>query len=265
MRERHYPLAEQCFARVAAWLDSPELLDETRLVCRTFLMQSASYLDYCCGDYKEARRKTLEGLHADDVLENRHGYEILLVHRLQFALNLVRISARTGRCRRAVALACRILVFLGTQPLAPPLPGQWNDAHLAALPAELVSKLCQQVVSELATLLVAVDPKQRERFWSILQPWLSRMLFQECCPRAYTWLRLKSALLAGDDQTFLELGLEYMRAGRSELPLLWYSTVFEILAFAKRQCLPGAQRMHAQVQLDSKTWQDLPDEWKLPA
>lgn len=262
-RQGNLMAAEQAFAVARAPLKFSKLSPEGSLLYKSFLEQAEAYLDYRRGDFDQARNRTSEAMAIDVVLEEEYGYEILLLHRIHLAHNLVRIDAQCTCLDCAIKLAFQILSYLEGISEVLPIPGPWGRERVARQPPELVAEMFAKITDEIALILAG---KKRPLVRDLLVSASAHMLLKanshrHCHPRAYTWLLVKQAFVSNDVASFLKRASHFLSEGRSDTPLLWYATVVDLVALCDELDLPDSELVRQEIAKEAANWEYLPQKF----
>jgi hypothetical protein len=117
--------AEKAFAVARLLLELNKLSDEAALLYQSFLEQAEAYLDFRRHEFKQARNRIYQALEINMILEEKYGYEIALLGRIQLVHNLVRIDVGCLELNRGIKLAFQILGYLEGRLDVLPIPGLW--------------------------------------------------------------------------------------------------------------------------------------------
>lgn len=255
--------AERFFEVARIPLQWYKLSPEGSLLYKSYLEQAETYLDYCRGDFDQARNRTFEALAIDVVLEEEYGCKSRLLHRIQLVHNLARIDARCMCFERAIELACQILSYLEGASEVLPIPGPWGCERVARQSPGEVAAMFAQVTSEVALILAG---KKRQIAHDLFTVASTHIQLQangncHCHPRAYAWLLVKQAFVSNDVATFLERTFNFLSEGRADTPLLWYATVIDLVALCEELDLPDAKLLRQEVAREAATWEYLPQRF----
>ncbi|MBW4428467.1 MAG: hypothetical protein KME50_29580 [Nostoc desertorum CM1-VF14] len=259
-RQENFSAAERFFAVARMPLQRYEFSAEGSLLYKSYLCQAEAYLDYRRGDFEQARSRTFEALAIDIALEEEHGYEPLVLHRIQLVHNLVRIDARCMHLERAIELACQILNYLDGELELLPIPGSWGYERVKRQSPELVAAMFAQVTNEIAIILAG---RNRQLACDLFVVACSHLQLQANSSshyhsRAHAWLLVKQAFVNNDVAAFLELASYFLGEGRSDTPLLWYATVIDLVALCDELDLPDSRLLKQEVANKAATWEYLP-------
>ena len=252
--------AERAFAEVRTPLQLGQLSLEGSLLYKSFLEQAEAYLDYCRGDFDQARNRTSEALAIDTDLEEDYGYEILIIHRIQLVHNLARIDARCMCFERAIELAFQILSYLEGASEFLPIPGLWGCERVARQSPELVTMMFAQVTSEVALILAGKKRQLAHDLFAFASAYMQLQANGHChChPRTHAWFLVKEAFVGNDVATFLERASYFLAEGRADTPLLWYATVIDLVALCDELELPDSKLVKWEIARDAVRWEYLP-------
>ncbi|MBW4539292.1 MAG: hypothetical protein KME43_09100 [Myxacorys chilensis ATA2-1-KO14] len=254
VRSGQLAMAGQLFTEARRVLSSSALSQEGKLLHQSLLYQSETYLDYCQGEFALVRSKTENALSIDIVLEDQYGYDLFHLHRIQLLHNLVRTDARCQNYDHALELASQILSYLEGQREALPIGTAWGFERMARQPIELVRMMIAQITSEIAVILAAQDFDKAYALFQVAtcDP-LERASIQ-CVPidqHSREWLYLKQSFLSRDRSTFLKQTCSFLEIGRSQLSLLWYAVVVDLLRLCDELECPAAKRLQQAIVRDT--------------
>ncbi|NMG07812.1 hypothetical protein [Brasilonema sp. UFV-L1] len=261
-RQGNLIAAERAFAVAHTPLQLGKLSSEGNLLYQSLLEQAEAYLDYRRGDFDQARNRTFEAIRIDVVLEEKYGYDFLLLHRIQLVHNLVRIDARCLWFDRAIGLACQILNYLEGALEALPILGSWDYERVARQSPKLVAAMFAQVTNELALILAGKNRQLDRDLFEVTSTHLHLPTNSNChChPRAYAWLLIKQAFINNDVVTFLERASHFLSEGRSDTPLLWYATVIDLISLCNELDIPESELVRQEVAREAVTWEYCPQK-----
>ncbi|OUL29771.1 hypothetical protein BV378_05125 [Nostoc sp. RF31YmG] len=262
-RQGNLMAAEQAFAMARAPLKLSKLSPESSLLYQSFLEQAEAYLDYRRGNFEQARNRTSEAMAIDVVLEEEYGYDILLLHRIYLAHNLIRIDAQCKYFDSAIELAFQILSYLEGISEVLPLPGPWGRERVARQSPELVAGMFVEITNEIALILVGKD---RSLVRDLLVSASAHLLLKanthdHCHPRAYTWLLVKQAFASNDVATFLKRASHFFSEGRADIPLLWYATVIDLVTLCDELAVSDSELFRQEVAREAGSWKNLPQKF----
>ncbi len=252
-RRGQVAIAEQSFTEAQTPLFMDTLSREGKLLHQVFLEQAVAYLDYSRYDFEQVYRRTHKALGIDVILEEEYGYEILLINRIQLIHNLVRTEARRQKLE-AIHLAFQLLAYLSRQIETLPTPHPWGSLRVARQPSELVAAMFAQVMGEVALMMTSSDRTRMDYFRAAITTYQQNF----CHPRAEAWLLVKQAFVL--QTTFLELAGDFLAEGRGDTPILWYTTVIDLLAVCNEM---GELDLSQEIITDVASWQDLPHKLHL--
>ena len=157
-RQNDLGRAKDLFREASCISSEASVSFECQSLCASFQLAAEAYLDYRHKQFSAARDRLFRALVIDANLEDRGGFDLLLLHRVQLLHNLIRIYARQGRAQEALDLSFRVLDYLdGSQEnLSSLVP--WSPEVIKGLPQDLVSASAEQVLYEIA-LIVARIPE----------------------------------------------------------------------------------------------------------
>lgn len=258
VRTGQLAMADQLFTEARRVLNSSALSQEGKLLHQSLLYQSETYLDYCQGEFALVRSKTENALSIDIVLEDEYGYDLFHLHRIQLLHNLVRTDARCQNYDLALKLAGQILSYLEGRKDTLPIGTAWGFERMARQPRELVRMMIAQITSEIAVILAAQDfDKAYALFQVVTCDPLERVTANrasiQCVPidqHSREWLYLKQSFLSRDRSTFLKQACSFLEIGRSQLSLLWYAVVVDLLRLCDELECPAAKRLQQAIVRD---------------
>lgn len=252
--------AEQLFTKARIPLESDTLSTEGGLICQSFHEVAQAYLDYRHGAFDQARTRLFEGLAIDVMLEEKYGYELLYLHRLQIGLHLVRIDVRWMCCKRAIDLACQLLSYLEGGLEVLPLPGSWGSERVALLPPELAAAMSVQITDQVALALAGKNRLIARDLFAVAAHHMQLQADGSChhYPRSHAWFLIKQAVVNNDVTTFLERASHFLAEGRADTPLLWYVTVVDLVALCDELAFPEFELVRQEIARDAATWKYLP-------
>lgn len=259
-RRGQLQMAEQLFAKAYTPLQSDTLSTEGSLICQSFHQVAEAYLNYRQGDFIQARSRLFEGLAIDVLLEEKYGYELLCLHRLQIALHIVRIDVRNHCLEQAIDLASQLLNYLEGALEVLSLPGSWESKFLNLVPPELTAMFFAQISEQVA---LALAGKNRDIARDLFAVVPNRIQLQadgnnHCNPRSHAWFRIKQAFVNNDVSIFLERASHFLAEGRAHTPLLWYATVVDLVTVCDDLNLRESKLVKQEIASDAVTWEYLP-------
>jgi hypothetical protein len=228
------------------------------LLGEAMLDSAQAYVEHRLGRCDLARQLLLRTMDADLVLEAEGDLAILQIHRLQSALNLMRVDLHTGRHAAAFALAGGVLAFLEDLGAVPPVHHSWRRADLRRTPRAVRRAMVTQVANDTAVALARVgDPAAWRAFRDGLGtvPAGRRPALHQPVRR---WLDLKDAQECGERDRYLSLALELLPFGRRDVGPIWYCCVLDLCAFCRLAGSPPALQVAAAMLRDSARWPAMP-------
>jgi hypothetical protein len=264
-RRGQFITAERLFTEAHATIQLNKLSTEGMLLYKSFLIQAETYLDYCRGDFVRVYTRTFEALEIDVILEEEYGYKILLLHRIQLLHNLVRTDAQRMYFEQAVDLASHLLSYLKGTVEVLPIQSLWGSKRVACLPSELVAAMFAQITGEIALILAGKNSEVALDLFAIAARNLKLQASDDCiCHlQAYAWLLLKQAFVDNNITSFLEQSSNFLAKGRTDIPLLWYATVIDLIALCDKLNIPNSKLLRQEIARDTVTWQYLPKKFSL--
>lgn len=207
--------------------NSRQIGAEARLLCRSEIAPAEAYLDYCCGDFHQSRKRIFESLEIDQELEERYGYGGTHAHRVHLLSRLVRVEERISGLPQAMRLAAEALRYMSGTANTVPAPGAWGPAYASSLPPGLFHFLAVQLIYEIADILAGTDSKGIREALDLL---LGALTFEagECFwnSRVRSWMELKS-LSTRDHAAYLECCAGYLAGTADRIPALWYTAALD--------------------------------------
>jgi hypothetical protein len=260
-RRGQLQIAKQLFEKARTPLQSDTLSTEGNLICQSFHEVAEAYLNYRQGDFNQARNKLFEGLSIDVLLEEKYGYKLLYLHRLQIALHLVRIEVRSECLEQFIDLACQLLNYLeGTLEMLS-LPGSWeSNLFNNFLSPELAATFFAQTSEQVALALAGKNSDIARNLFAAIS---DRIQLQTNSDNHYrsnfqAWFDLKLAFVNRDFSAFLEKASDFLAQGRSNTPLLWYATVVDLVTVCDDLNLQESELLKREIASDALTWKYLP-------
>ncbi|MBW4562722.1 MAG: hypothetical protein KME32_16550 [Mojavia pulchra JT2-VF2] len=262
-RQGNLMAAECAFIEARIPLQLNKFSLEGSLLYESLLEQSQSYLDYRRGDFDKARNRIFKAIANDVVLEEKYGYEILFLHRIHLAHNLVRIDAQRKCFQGALELACQILSYLEGVSELLPIPGIWGYELVARQSPELVAVMFAEITSEVAIILAGQNRQLARHLFAVSFAYfhLETDDYRHCHPQAYFWLLIKQAFLNNDFATFLGRASNFLAFGRADTPVLWYATLIDLITLCDEFALPDSELVRREVASSMVTWEKLPQKF----
>ncbi|MEH2239141.1 hypothetical protein [Nostoc sp.] len=258
-RHRQLITAEQLFTEARIPLQMDTLSHEAKLLHQSFMEQSEAYLDYCHDDFDKVYSRIEKALALDVILEAEYGYDILLMHRIQLLHNLVRTEARRLNFEGAIALASEILGYLNGQLETLPTPHPWGFERMGLQPSKLVTAMFAQITSEVALILTAKNHKHTRQLLKVATNHLQLQANpnNSCHPQCDSWFSVKQAFVDQDIITFLERASDFLAEGLADTPLLWYTTIIDLLALSNTL---GWLDLSQEITTNALHWKNLPHQ-----
>jgi hypothetical protein len=227
----------QLFGLAHTFAESLELSEEGKLFCRAELAAAEAYLDYVCGDFKQANRRLVDSMAADQQLEDQFGHELLHIHRIHLVNNIVKVEACAGRLTSAMELAASVLLYLEGERDTIPAPGAWGPAYLARLPLDALWFLSCQLAIDIAVATAGLTTAQGA-------PWrtLTEAIEIHKCHRSWQtevgeWFQLKDiAVRSRGKEPFLHECIAYLEKGPRRACLLWQMIVIDAVEASRALC-----------------------------
>jgi hypothetical protein len=260
-RRGQLQIAIQLFKKALAPLQSDTLSTEGNLICRSYHEVAEAYLNYRQGDFNQARNRLFEGLSIDVLLEEKYGYKLFCLHRLQIALHIVRIEVRSQCLEQFINLACQLLNYLEGTLEVLSLPGSWeSNLFKEVLSPELAAAFFAQTSEQVALALAGKNSDIAHDLFTMIS---HRIQIQGSSDKHYhssshAWFDLKQAFVNKDISTFLEKASHFLAEGRSNTPLLWYATVVDLVTVCDDLNLQESESIKREIASDAVNWKYLP-------
>lgn len=204
-----------------------------RTAAETLQQAAEAFLAYRKGDFADAGARMEASLAATDLLADAWGESLFTTgRRIHLLHNRMKVEARRGAAREAMVLGGGILAHLtgsaaGLRLAALGRPAPLLEPAFADSFADLVAGTAAEVLAEapesearsLARFVAGIAPGERES-----------------AARAWAWLPLKRAALAGDPHGFLGGAAPFLRVGRGRAAALWYAVALDVVRAAQ---VPG--------------------------
>ncbi|MEH2361810.1 hypothetical protein [Nostoc sp.] len=263
VRQGDFIEAERAFLQARIPLETDKLSAEGSLFYKSLLEQSQSYLDYCRGDFDQARERVLEAIKNDVILEEEYGYEILFLHRIHLVHNLVRIDARSMYFKDAIELACNILNYLQGASDNLPIPVSWGSERVTRQSPENIATMFAAITSEIAIILAGQKRQMAHDLFVIISNGIQLETNNKsyCYPSEFSWLLVKQAFMNSDFTTFLKLASDFLALGRATTPLLWYATIIDLLSVCDELTIPESNLIREEIEKQAMTWKNLPQKF----
>lgn len=261
-RKEDFRTAQRAFAVARIPLQLAKLSTESSLLYESLLDQKEAYFHYCRGDFDQARKRTYEALANDLILEDQYGCDFLLIHRIQLVHNLARIDARCLDFNQAIKLTSQILSYLAQESETLPIPGLWDSERVKRQSPADVTAMFRQVTGEIALILTGKERQQASKLFSIITSSLNLQIDinRQCYPLAYKWLLIKQAFVNQDIPKFLELSSQFLAEGRGNNPLLWYTTVIDLVNICEEVNFTDLKLVKQEIGKDATTWKYFPQK-----
>ena len=255
VRRGDFELAERLFAEARVPLKANSLSPEGKLLHETFLEQAEAYLDYRRGNFNLVYIRTFNALAIDLILEDECDYQIMVIHRIQLLLNLVRTEAREGNLENAVEIASKLLGYLqGTLEEILPFSDTWGSKRVKCLSPEVLAATFSQITGEIALILAGAT--STSNLLKIASHHLQLSAIDENClhQQSYQWFLLKQAIVNQNYKTFLENASCFIASGRIDAPLLWYATVVDLFLLCQKFDFPESKLIIQEILKDAPEW-----------
>ncbi|MES1240545.1 MAG: hypothetical protein ABUT39_02905 [Acidobacteriota bacterium] len=260
-REGRLQEATECINYGRDHLTGVDRLSPARLMAESTLESANAYLDYRTGHYEQARRRLLAAMDADLVLEQNETFGLLEIHRIQSALNLMRLELRSGQHEKAFLLAGRVLAYLENLDSSLPVHHSWRSEALIRVPRAVRRAMVTQVGNDTAlALLKTKDPRSWPAFCAGLRlaakhPWGPEKVLHQAIQQ---WVCLKQVFEQQDWDLYQVLLADFLPAGRRDVAAIWYASVIDFLHFCKMAASRASQQVYNGILRDSQKWPALP-------
>jgi tetratricopeptide (TPR) repeat protein len=271
IRQREFVNADSLIHTMNGLIESSNLSQNNRSVCKSYIEAAAAYLDYKCQRYDQAMRRLQDALAIDEQLELADPiYGYMHLHRIMLLDNWVRVLAHRGQVVEAIDLAFQVLDYLERKVVSLPVPASWDSSHLASYPADLLSVLFRTIVSQIAEAVTGKDMIMstgevvpvRDVFACShhhLSPDAGGCYLS---PLSHNWIRMKQAALDENLSAFFLHASQLLAAGPGRLPTLWYATIVEIIILSRRGLNCDSEAFCKEVRRDLVSWPRLLPTWK---
>jgi hypothetical protein len=200
-----------------------------RAAADTLQQAAESYLSYRRGDFADASARMTLAIEATDRLADAWGEGPFTTgRRIHLLHNLMRVDARRGAPREAMALGTGILANLAGESAGPSLAAL--DRPTPELEAVIAEGFFGVVAATAAEVLAMVPDAEAKELLAPLAGMASER--SVAGTSSWSWIALKSAALAGEPRAFLEGAAPFLRAGRGRTPVLWYAVALDVLRAA---------------------------------
>lgn len=261
-RNNHLIEAQQALVEGRRVLASDLLSTEAKLIVETFHEAVAAYVEYKRGDVSMAEARVRKALAIDCTLIDRYGYEILDLHRVQLAHNLMRLDIHRGNLVAAAEMCTHLLSYLEGRAAEWPLPDFRIDTDPAKLPVELRSAMLVQILGELALCLGTRKDDEAARVFAPLLPHVGMEAPCSRHARAHCWLRAKYAYVNQEPAVFVRRVSELLREGPGAMLLLWRGAVLDLLELCRDLEGKEAARIRSEILTDSQRWTNVPRQFR---
>jgi len=254
------------FSRCWTDLSKATLSPQGSFLALAPLEAAHAYLEYKKGDFALARTRILHAMEADLQLElEEEWFGLLEMHRLQAAQNLMRIDIRAGSPRQAIALGGKIISYVHGFTEALPVHHSWQGRKLLEkIPRTVRRALIPQVANEVA-LAFCYFPQSNLEVDFLAST--GTQDYADCARVLHeqfrSWLLAKHALQQEDWDRYFELLLEFLSAGPTDVRMLWYSTVLDILTLCYTCNNPASHKLSQKILHDRPKWSTLPEPLRL--
>ncbi|MEH2033209.1 MAG: hypothetical protein V7K67_26875 [Nostoc sp.] len=261
-REQKFIVADRFFAESQGYLGTKTLSTEASLICQSFQEAAQAYLDYRQDNFEDAQKHILKALDVDILLEENYGYNQLVIHahRLEMIINLSRIHFRAMNFEYAMDLAgCTLSYITGILPVLP-FSGEWSLELVALLPPELAKAHLQTITSEIVLTLVGTNRQVAHHLFKLAARYLLSGNHGNCHYQSgiHAWFLVKEAFIDNNVPKFLELASQFLEAGGSDTPLLWYATVIDLVTMCEEVDFSDLELVKQEIVQDATRWEYLP-------
>jgi hypothetical protein len=192
-------------------------------------------------------------------LEQSEAFDLLELHRIQSAVNLMRLEIRVDRPLAACSLGGAILAYLEHLTNGLPVHHSWRGEALLRTPRATRRAMVTQVGNEMSVALLKIeDPVAWEEF---SRPLMSlSYLVEGVALHAHVqqWTRLKQAFEQADWPRYLILLADFLPGGRKDVAPIWYSSVLDLLSFCRKVDCGPFRQVRAGILRDSRKWPAFP-------
>jgi hypothetical protein len=240
-------------------LETLALSSTGRLLAATFLESGHAYFEYKRGEFDLARARVLNAMETDLQLEQDADFNLLELHRIQLAQNLMRIDLKAGEPKRALGLAGQLLAYTAGLVETLPIHHSWQgERALARTPRSPRRVLIAQIANEVAQAFPYFPAAHLEEEFLANARVEGYLDHPEVVHEQFRlWLLAKHAFHQGDRERYLELLLEFLPTGRVGVQAIWYAAVIDLLALCREE--DGAARdLQNGILRDAGKWSSLP-------
>lgn len=260
VRKGDISTAERIFQAANLLLQSEAMTQESYLLGKSFCEAAMAYLDYRHGNFEKAQIRVQEALSCDLILEKEYDYDILHIHRIQLAHNLMRIMIRQECFQEGLALGCQLLNYMENKVKVLPIPVEWNSSMLRGLSPQLLDRMFALITVEIALALA----KSKSLSVTVMSTGMHWHTAATCylCPPAHRWLKAKDALINHDERNFLREATQFLVNGPGEYPRLWYAFLADVVTFCDQIDLIKAKHLKDAIIKDITSIKDIPIEFR---
>ena len=232
------------------------------LMGESALESAHAYLDYREGRFDQARERLLASMDADLLLEQNETFGLLEIHRIQSALNMMRIDLRIERHEEAFLLAGRVLAYLENLDSDLPVHHSWRRETLLRAPRAVRRAMVTQVGNDTALALSRTkDPNAWPAFRAGVGLATQHAYWEggdALHQPVRQWLHLKQAFEQQDWDLYPDLLADFLPAGRRDIAPIWYASVIDFFYFCKRVGSRASLQICDGILRDSQKWRALP-------
>ncbi len=251
--------AEASFGSARQVMEEARLSREGLLLVRSILESAAAFLAYRQRRFEDAYEGLRNTLDADLALAGDARFGLLEIHRIQTAVNFMRIELRTKGPSAACAIGGEIVAYLESLRDGLSIHHSWRRERLLRVPHSSRRSAVTELGNEMAILLaVHQDPSA----WTELSRSLDSPAYRSGGAVLHApvrqWVCLKGAFEQRDWPRYLELLTAFLPAGRRDVTPIWYASVLDFLAFCRAVDLGPFRQVRAAILRDAKKWPAFP-------
>ncbi len=249
--------AAAAFARSWSEVESARVSTTGVLLATTFLESAHAYLDYKMGAFDLARERISRSMEADVQLQG--DFDLLELHRIQLAHNLMRIDLRAGEPRRALRLGGEILAYLEGLSERLTLHHSWQgESFLERTPRAVRRALIAQVMNEVALAFCTVPAPPEEDFLAAVGTEAYRRPPRVVHDGVRLWLLARLAFREEGPNRYLQTLPPFLAGGRVGIQAIWYSALSDLLAHCGKVETPASLGLRSAILKEAPKWTGLP-------
>jgi hypothetical protein len=229
------------------------------LMSTSILESAEAYLGFREHHFDQARDRLRSAMDADLALVHDEDFELLELHRIQSAVNLMRLELQVDHPLVACSLGGEIIGYLENLKSGLPVHHSWQQEALLRTPRAVRRAMVTQVANEMATALSRLDDSAAWREFS--EPLESSLyLVEGVALHAHVrrWVSLKQSFERRDWSNYLILLNDFLPGGRKDISPIWYSSVLDFLFFCRTVELDSFRQVRAGILRDSRKWPAFP-------